>query len=114
MHTLGIIEGRLHGTDVETEVARIDLGSVRMVTVPGEVLPKPALALKQEIPGPAPLILALGEDELGYIIDPSDWHKETYKYERSVSVGPQAWPRILAAERQLLGAPAADLSGGKP
>jgi hypothetical protein len=103
LHGLRVIDGRMEGNDIVTDLSRIDLGEVRMVTCPGEVLPRPALELKPQIGGPAPLILALGEDELGYILDPADWGKKLYGYERSMSVGKQAWPRILAAARDLLG-----------
>jgi hypothetical protein len=103
LHTLGVIEGNVEEDAVVTEVARIDIGAVRMVTMPGEVLPHAALELKPEIGGPAPLILALGEDELGYIIHPDDWDKKIHEYERSMSVGKAAWPRILKVARELLG-----------
>jgi hypothetical protein len=106
LYGLGVIEGRMAGDDVvSTEMARIDIGEVRMITVPGEVLPKPALELKAEIGGPAPLILALGEDELGYLVHPEDWERKIYSYERSMSIGREAWPRILRAARELLGSP---------
>jgi hypothetical protein len=103
---LNVIEGNTTEDAVITEVARVDVGDVRMVTMPGEVLPRPALELKPEIGGPAPLILGLAEDELGYILHPADWGKKMHAYERSMSVGPQAWPRILKAERELLDVPA--------
>src|SRR5262249_1028543 len=71
------------GRQVDTEVWRVDLGPVTWITIPGEILPKPALALKSKLPGPYPMIVALGNDELGYILDPADFPKDLYKYERS-------------------------------
>lgn len=90
------------GPQVRTEVWRVDLGPVTWITIPGEVLPKPALALKERIPGRYPMVVALGNDELGYILDPEDYPKDLYKYERSMSVGPQAWPRLFEAAQELL------------
>jgi hypothetical protein len=87
----------------ETEVWRLDLGPVTWITIPGEVLPKPALALKAEMPGRYPMVVAMSNDELGYILDPEDFDRPRYKYERSMSVGKQTWPLLHAAARELLG-----------
>ena len=97
-----ILDGDLKGDRVDTEVWRIDLGRVTWMSIPGEILPKPALALKQMLPGKYRMILALGNDELGYILDPEDFDKPLYKYERSMSLGRQTWPLLFAAARELL------------
>jgi hypothetical protein len=89
---------------VETEVWRVDLGPITLVSIPGEILPKPALALKAAMPGRYPMIVALGNDELGYILDPDDFPTPLYKYERSMSVGRQTWPLLFDAARELLAA----------
>lgn len=85
-----------------TEVWRVDLGPITWITIPGEILPRPALALKAEMPGPYPMIVALGNDELGYILDPDDFDKKLYSYEHGMSVGKQTWPLLFAAARSLL------------
>lgn len=85
-----------------TEVWRVDLGPVTWITIPGEILPKPALALKERMPGKFRMVVALGNDELGYILDPEDWEKPLYKYERSMSVGSQTWRLLFAAAQELL------------
>lgn len=90
------------GPQIQTEVWRVDLGPVTWITIPGEVLPKPALALKERMPGPYRMVVALGNDELGYILDPEDYLKDLYNYERSMSVGLQAWPRLFEAAQELL------------
>jgi hypothetical protein len=91
---------------METEVWRIDLGPVCIVTIPGEVLPKPALALRARIPGPFPLVLAMAHDELGYLLDPADFDRELYRYEKSMSVGRRTWPMLEEAALRLLAKPA--------
>ncbi len=86
----------------ETEVWRVDLGPITWITIPGEILPRPALELKKAMPGRFPMVVALGNDELGYILDPEDFGKDRYKYERSMSVGKETWPRLWSAAKELL------------
>ncbi|MCC2668813.1 MAG: hypothetical protein K0Q72_1284 [Armatimonadetes bacterium] len=90
------------GGRVPTEVWRVDLGPVTWVTIPGEILPKPALALKAKMPGKYRMIVALGNDELGYILDPADFDLKRYSYEKSMSVGKQTWPLLFEAAQELL------------
>jgi len=87
---------------VPTEVWRVDLGPITWVTIPGEILPKPALALKEKMPGKYRMIVALGNDELGYILDPEDFDKKRYSYEKSMSVGKKTWPLLFEAAQDLL------------
>jgi len=87
---------------VPTEVWRVDLGPITWVTIPGEILPRPALALKAKMPGKYPMIVALGNDELGYILDPEDFDKKRYSYEKSMSVGKKTWPLLFEAAQDLL------------
>ena len=54
------------------------------------------------MPGRYRMVVALGNDELGYILHPDDWPRDLYKYERSMSVGPQTWPLLESAARELL------------
>ncbi|MFN3650347.1 MAG: neutral/alkaline non-lysosomal ceramidase N-terminal domain-containing protein [Armatimonadota bacterium] len=97
-----ILEGELRDGALETEVWRVDLGPVTWITIPGEILPRPALALKKRMPGRYPMVVSMANDELGYILDPDDYGKDRYKYERSMSVGKETWPRLEAAARELL------------
>jgi hypothetical protein len=85
-----------------TEVWRVDLGPITCVTIPGEILPKPGLALKEKMPGKYKMIVALGNDELGYILDPEDFDQKRYSYEKSMSIGKQTWPLLFDAARELL------------
>jgi hypothetical protein len=87
---------------VPTEVWRVDLGPITWMTIPGEILPKPALALKAKMPGQYRMIVALGNDELGYILDPDDFDLKRYSYEKSMSVGKKTWPMLFQAAQDLL------------
>ena len=100
---IGVLEkGLFDGRAVMTEVSRLDLGPVRMLSIPGEVLPRPWLDLKKRMKSRYPICIALGNDELGYILHPDDFGKELYRYEASMSVGPKTWPALLEAALGLL------------
>jgi Neutral/alkaline non-lysosomal ceramidase, N-terminal len=100
----GLLKGTLQSGSLTTEICRLDLDDAVLVTVPGELLPRPGLALREQIGAPYRLILGLGNDELGYILDPGDFDRDLYRYERSMSVGRQAWPKIQEAVKELLAA----------
>lgn len=87
---------------VPTEVCRVDLGPITWMTIPGEILPKPALSLKAKMPGKYRMVVALGNDELGYILDPEDFDLKRYSYEKSMSVGKKTWPMLFEAAQDLL------------
>jgi hypothetical protein len=87
-----------------TEVTRIRLGEAEFVTVPGELLPRPGLALRSAMRGDYRFIIGLGQDELGYILDPNDYDRELYHYERGMSVGKQTWPVLFSSLKELMGA----------
>jgi hypothetical protein len=48
------------------------------------------------------MIEALGNDELGYILDTADFDLKRYSYEKSMSVGKQTWPLLFEAAQELL------------
>ena len=97
-----LLDAEAANSRFSTEVWRVDIGPITWITIPGEILPRPALALKAEMPGPYPMIVALGNDELGYILDTDDFDKKLYSYEHGMSVGMQTWPLLCAAARSLL------------
>jgi len=97
-----VLDGELVEGKIRTEVWRVDIGPVTWMTIPGEILPKPALALKEKLPGKFRMVVALGNDELGYILDPEDFSRGRYGYERSMSIGAQTWPLLFQAAQELL------------
>ena len=86
---------------LETEVNRITIGPAEFLTLPGEVLPNIGLYLKHAMRSEpdgkdkTKFLLGLCSDELGYILTPEDYFLPLYKYESSVSVGPQIEPLML-------------------
>lgn len=63
------------------------------VSLPGEPLPKLGLEVKSMLKAPFRMLVGLGDDEVGYIIHPSDWTEG--KYEESMSLGPHTAPLLL-------------------
>ncbi len=104
----------MKGSSIETEVHRITLGDLEMLTLPGEALPNIGLYLKRKMTGPHKFLLGLTGDELGYILTPEDFGLDLYKYEASVSVGEEMAPRMIAALRSLLPSSWAAPPAGKP
>ena len=87
---------------LSTEIACIRMGDAEIVTVPGELLPMPGLALRAAMHGNYRFIFGLGQDELGYILDASDFDRELYHYERGMSVGKQTWPLLFQPLKELI------------
>ncbi len=110
---LGVIQRSLKAKRVLTEVWYINLGDVQIITVPGEILPDLGLRLKAHMRGKYQFLFGLANDELGYILLEEDYDDDLYKYERSMSVGPEAGFLIYKElidlfspeERQLLPSP---------
>jgi hypothetical protein len=95
-----------------TEANLIILGNCWLSTVPGELLPKLGLAMKQQLieaGATVPGIVGLANDELGYILpaddftNPEDPFNPGAQYEESMSVSAEAGPRWQAAMDHLLG-----------
>lgn len=86
---------------VRTEVALIQRGPVRMVTLPGEALPEIGFHVQAILNCRYPFLLCLGSDELGYILPEryAGWRK--YRYENAMSLGPAMTARLLQEIRVL-------------
>ena len=77
---------------VETEMNLIEVGPLRVLTIPGEPLPELGHRLAQALDTPFPVILALGNDELGYILPEDLLSKREYSYERTMTLTPDLGP----------------------
>ena len=83
----GIIHRSFSNAQVETEVGILKIGPAIVATIPGEALPKIGLAIKDAMDTEYKMIFGLANDELGYLIQESDWRPDAY--EESMSVGPK-------------------------
>jgi hypothetical protein len=96
---------------IATEASLLKLGPAWLFGVPGELLPKLGLAFKAEMSragAGVAAIAGLTNDELGYILPQEDFvypdnpFEPGSHYEETMSVGPEAGPRLAAALRELL------------
>jgi hypothetical protein len=88
-------EGRLL-----SEMMYLRLGSVELVTIPGELLPEVSFEILERMTGYPRLIVGLANDQLGYILPGYDFRAG--EYEESMSVGPAAGPIVLRTALRLL------------
>ncbi len=91
----GLIQGRYR-----TELARVDIGELQIIAIPGELLPELGFAIRERMTGAVNVIVGLANDEIGYIIPAYDFRAGVY--EESMSLGPSAGPQIVGAALELL------------
>ena len=92
------------GKGVLTRVSMIRIGELQLASTPGEIYPKIALNIKQQIlTAPHRMVLGLCQDELGYILYPADYGTSEYEYETSMCVGPTMGLAVEAGLQEALG-----------
>lgn len=72
-----------------TEVTAWRAGPTTWLTVPGELFPSLGADYKGKLTTPFRFLIGLGQDELGYILDPREFEDDLYSYEQMMSPGPQ-------------------------
>jgi hypothetical protein len=96
---------------VNTETSLVQVGGVWLAGVPGELLPKLGLTIKERLRAAGAdiaAVIGLANDELGYILPPEDFiypanpFEPESHYEETMSVGVETGPRLLAALDNLL------------
>lgn len=92
----------IYGDTVRSEIDYIELGPLRMVTIPGEALPAVGFRIKELLKVKHPFILGLSMDELGYILPKEYWSDPLYEYERSVSAGPKTADVVVETIKTLM------------
>lgn len=101
---LGLIPAHpeeLQAGALTTETSLLEFGPVRLVTVPGEALPELGFHIQAILNCRYPFVLCLGCDELGYIL-PARYRKDpAYRYENSMSAGPELADILLEHIRQM-------------
>jgi hypothetical protein len=91
---------------VETDLLALRVRSggrvlVDLASVPGEPAPPVVEDVDATSDAPVKLNVALGNDELGYLLRESEFDSDVYDYERTVSLGPRTATRIVEAIRAL-------------
>jgi hypothetical protein len=93
---------------VLTQVSFLDLDPMRWITVPGELLPRPGIILRQMLNVPYRFLIGLADDELGYLIPsdefayPPNPFKPGVHYEETMSLSKFALPLLMEAWAALL------------
>ncbi len=87
---------------ITTETALLEIGPVKMVTVPGEALPELGFQIQAILNCRFPFVICMGSDELGYILPRRYARSSHYSYERSMSVGPDLADRLLENIRYMV------------
>ena len=87
---------------LRTDVSVLDLGPATIATIPGEAFPAIGFAVKNRMTAPYRFVFNLTGDEVGYLMTPEQYRDETYKYERSVCLGPRAGAIVQGAVFDLL------------
>jgi hypothetical protein len=98
---LGFIRRPMTRSRIETRVATGCIGPLWFTTVPGEPSPEVGHEIAALLGGKDNLILALGLDELGYIIPTDFFRNQEYRYEQTMSVGAHLVPLLLATISRL-------------
>lgn len=77
---------------VITDMIYFSLGEAQIVSLPGELLPEVSFEILEQMDGFPRILVGLANDQLGYILPPSDFRDDYY--EESMSVGPAAAPQV--------------------
>lgn len=76
---------------VKTEIALLDIGSARILTIPGEALPNIGYYLKRKMNSKHPFLFGLTNDAFGYILTKEDYNSfDRYDYISRTSMGEKA------------------------
>ncbi len=86
--------------NVSAEVSRIDIGGLKILTVPGELFPKIWWNVKKD--DKKTVIFGLTGGEFGYILLPEDHGSGKHRYHSRISVGPTFGLKIQKALRELM------------
>ena len=102
-HRMGVLERAIEDRTITSEVNAITIGGIQAITVPGEALPELGARLRGELmSGEHRLLLCLGCDELGYILEPEMFDRRHYAYEQTMSMGRNTATLIEGALRGII------------
>ncbi len=100
--------GLLKKPRVPCQTSVLAIGPVRIATLPGELFPEIAPAIRDSMRSGPKVLIGLAGNEIGYIIPSDAW--DDSKYEESMSLGPETGPLLVDALRDMLTELEADLT----
>ncbi len=80
-----------------SKVTAVKMGSLRIGTLPGEVMPDIANKIRRQLGGETQVLVGLGQDWLGYVVMPEKYDDERYAYEKLLCIGPEFGTNLLKA-----------------
>lgn len=84
---LRVVETRIKSGNIRSRISSLLIGPLAFVTIPGELFPKLLRKLPaQSLAGRQPVWLGMGQDWLGYFVDPTDYQNSELKYWTDLSV----------------------------
>lgn len=100
---------RKHQMYLPTELTRLQVRQggralLDLQTMPGEPAPTVVADLDALSGAPVKFTVALGNDEVGYIVREADWDLPQYEYERTMSLGKTTATTLLKVVEELKGA----------
>jgi hypothetical protein len=84
---LGLLETGLEAGAVRTELHRLRLGTLELLSAPGELVPELGARVLEQMTAPHRMIFGLCGEEVGYILEPAMFDDEEYAYEVTQSLG---------------------------
>jgi len=103
MDATGLGDRNEDGYTVSTTLTMVDLGTSRILTIPGEALPNIGYYLKRKMGVPHPFLFGLTNDAYGYILTKEDYDSfERYSYITRTSLGEQTGEILTSTYEDLI------------
>ncbi|MCC6142640.1 MAG: hypothetical protein IT368_02425, partial [Candidatus Hydrogenedentes bacterium] len=81
----------------------VQIGSARLLTVPGEALPNIGCFLKRKLDSPFPFLLGLANDALGYMLSRADYDSfPVYEYISATCLGEETGEILMDRSLELI------------
>jgi len=99
---LGLLDRDMNREGVTTEIGHLRIGPAHIAMVPGEPAPALGIQFKRYMKGKPNFLFALANDEIGYILESTDYGSKNYEYESTVSLGAPTAQMLIDAYRDLV------------
>lgn len=86
-----------YGAPVTTHITALKMGDLRFGSVPGELSPQIGIKIREHLGGKAQILVGLGQDWLGYILDEEQYNNKMYMYEKFLCLSPKLGEKVLEA-----------------
>ncbi|MCC6157421.1 MAG: hypothetical protein IT350_05160 [Deltaproteobacteria bacterium] len=89
------------GEEYHTLVTAVDLGALQIGTMPGEMSPQLGRQIRAALGGEAQILVGLGQDWVGYLIDRDQYENPMYAYEKMLCLSPWLGEAAVSAHDAL-------------